>query len=57
MCEHCCCWDSKIRACMLHNTVPGGCKDFQDKFSCADAGKEEKENYMLNLLKGAIQSK
>lgn len=57
MCEGCSCWNPEVRACMIHNTVSGGCKDFQEKFSCMDAGKEAKEKYMLNMLKSAMQSK
>lgn len=28
MCELCKAWDFLNRCCMIHNTVPGGCKDF-----------------------------
>lgn len=27
MCEKCAYWNSDIRACMIHNTIPGGCED------------------------------
>lgn len=57
MCERCYCWNSEIGVCMFHNTVSEGCKYFQDKSSCMDAGKEEKERYMLNMMKNSIQSK
>lgn len=53
MCENCIGWDREISACMLHNTVPGGCPDYQKATTntiCGGSGmgNEEKVTEKIN---------
>lgn len=40
MCERCYSWNTVHGGRMIHNTVPGGCKDFIDRFDGLDQSKE-----------------
>lgn len=59
MCGMCTNWDYQSRGCMIHNTVPGGCKDFRERYpmkSCVQASGEILEDYATALTRSMQNS-